>query len=189
MAKQDHDGKYTDPDLRKKIKEEIKASHKGGKKGQWSARKSQLLVREYEKRGGGYKSEKGQSQRNLEKWTEEEWQTKEGDTDARQDDGETKRYLPKKAWENMSEEEREETEQKKREGSKKGQQYVSNTDKAKEARKNDNDIPIVGYDELSAREVEKKIKGLSKDEIKAVRSYEKNNKNRKTLLERIESKL
>ena len=89
----------------------------------------------------------------------------------------------------MSEEEREETEQKKREGSKKGQQYVSNTDKAKEARKNANDIPIVGYDELSAREVEKKIKGLSKDEIKAVRSYEKNNKNRKTLLERIESKL
>ena len=189
MAKQDHDGKYTDPDLRKKIKEEIKSSHKGGKKGQWSARKSQLLVREYEKRGGGYESEKGRSQRNLEKWTEEEWQTKEGDTDARQDGDETKGYLPKKAWENMSEEEREETEQKKREGSKKGQQYVSNTDNAKEARKNANDILIVGYDELSVREVEEKIKDLSKDEIEAVRSYEKNNKNRKTLLERIESKL
>ncbi len=157
--------------------------------GQWSARKSQLLTQEYEKRGGGYKAEKGQSQKNLEKWTEDEWQTKEGEADARQDDGETKRYLPKKAWENMSEEEKEETEQKKREGSKKGQQYVSNTKEAKKARKNAKDVPINGYDELSVGEVEKKIKGLSKDEIKAVRSYEKNNKNRKTLLEKIDSKL
>ena len=44
---------YTDPELRERIKEEIKASDKGGKKGQWSARKSRLLAREYEKRGGG----------------------------------------------------------------------------------------------------------------------------------------
>ena len=44
--------KYTDPELREQIKEEIKESDKGGKKGQWSARKSQLLTREYEKRGG-----------------------------------------------------------------------------------------------------------------------------------------
>ncbi len=189
MAKQDYEEKYTHPELREEIKEEIKASDKGGKKGQWSARKSQLLTQEYEKRGGGYKGEKGQSQKNLEKWTEEEWQTKEGDADARQDDGETKRYLPKKAWENMSEEEKEETEKKKREGSKKGQQHVANTDEAKQARKNAKGLPIYDYDELSVEEVEKKIKGLSKDGIEAVRSYEKNNKNRKTLLERIDSKL
>jgi len=126
VAKQNYEEKYIDPELREKVKEEIKPSEKGGKKGQWSARKSHLLTQEYEKRGGGYKGEKGQSQKNLEQWTEEEWQTKEGDADARQDDGETKRYLPKKVWENMSEEEKEETEQKKREGSKKGQQYVSN---------------------------------------------------------------
>ena len=135
MAKQDHEEKHTHPELREEIKEEIKASEKGGEKGQWSARKSQLLTQEYEKRGGGYKGEKGQSQKNLEKWTEEEWQTKEGDADARQDDGETKRYLPKKAWEKMSDEEKEETEKKKREGSKEGEQYVSNTDEAKKARK------------------------------------------------------
>ncbi len=110
MAKQEYEAKYTDPGLREKIKEEIKASDKGGKEGQWSARKSQLLTQEYEKRGGGYK---GQSQINLEEWTEEEWQTKEGDA---QEDGETK--LSPKAWETMSEAEKEETEQKKREGSK-----------------------------------------------------------------------
>ena len=66
MAKQDYEEKYTDPELREKVKEEIRASDKGGKKGQWSARKSQLLTQEYEKRGGGYKGEKGQSQKNLE---------------------------------------------------------------------------------------------------------------------------
>jgi len=31
--------KYTDPDLREEIKEEVKAGDKGGKPGQWSARK------------------------------------------------------------------------------------------------------------------------------------------------------
>lgn len=136
MARQDYEQKYTHPELREEIKEEIKASDRGGNKGQWSARKSQLLTQEYEKRGGGYKGEKDQSQRNLEKWTEEEWQTKEGDAQARQNDGETKRYLPKEAWENMSEEEKQETEKKKREGSREGKQYVPNTDEAKEARKN-----------------------------------------------------
>ena len=89
----------------------------------------------------------------------------------------------------MSEEEKEVTEQKKGEGSKKGQQYVSNTEEAKEARKNAKEVPINGYDDLSVGEIEKKIKGLSKDEIKTVRSYEKNNKNRKTLLEKIDGKL
>jgi hypothetical protein len=189
VAKQNYEEKYTHPELREKVKEEIKASDKGGKEGQWSARKSQLLTQEYEKRGGGYKGEKGQSQKNLEEWTEEEWQTKEGEADARQDAGETKRYLPKKAWENMSEEEKEETEQKKRAGSRQGQQYVSNTEEAKEARKNANEVPINGYDDLSVGEVEKKLRGLSKAEIEAVRSYEKNTKNRKTLLENIEGKL
>ena len=187
MAKQDYEEKYTHPELREKIKEEIKASDKGGKEGQWSARKSQLLTQEYEKQGGGYKGEKGQSQKNLEKWTEEEWQTKDGDANARQDDGETKRYLPKKAWENMSEKEKEETEQKKRQGSKKGEQYVSNTKEAKKARK-DAQLPLNGYDDLGVEDIEKKIKGLSKDDVRAVRDYEKSNKNRKTLLETLDAR-
>ncbi len=187
MAKQDYEEKYTHPDLREKIKEEIKASDRGGKRGQWSARKSQLLTREYEKQGGGYKGGKGQSQKNLEKWTEEEWQTREGDANARKDDGETKRYLPKKAWENMSEEEKEETDQKKREGSKEGQQHVSNTAEARQAHK-DARVPINNYDDLSVEEVKKEIQGFSKDQIKAVRNYEKNNKNRKTLLETLDAR-
>ena len=189
MAKQDYEEKYTHPELRERIKEEIKASDKGGKEGQWSARKSQLLTQEYEKQGGGYKGEKNQSQKDLEEWTEKDWQTKEGEADARQDNGETKRYLPKKAWENMNEEEKEETERKKREGSKQGQQYVSNTDEAKQARKEAATLPLKGYDDLGVEEVEKKAKGLSKDEIQDLLAYEKQHKNRKMLVEALEGKL
>jgi len=187
MAKQDYEEKYTHPELREKIKEEIKASDKGGEKGQWSARKSQLLTQEYEKQGGGYKGEKGESQKNLEKWTDEEWQTKEGDANARGDGG-TKRYLPKKAWENMSEEEKEETEKKKREGSKKGQQHVPNTGEAKQARK-DAEVPLKKYDDLTVDEIKKKLRGLSKNDVEAVRDYEKKNANRKTLLETLDARI
>lgn len=188
MAKQDYREKYTHPELRERIREEIKASDKGGKKGQWSARKSQLLTREYEKQGGGYKGEKDQSQKDLEKWTDEEWQTKEGNAEARQD-GETKRYLPKKAWEHMSEEEKEETERKKSEGSKQGRQYVSNTDEARRARKEAAALPLNDYDDLGVDEVQKKAKGLSKDDIQSLLDYEKRHKNRKTLVEALDRKL
>ena len=75
MAKTSNEDKYTDPELRERIKEEIKATDKGGNKGQWSARKSQLLTQEYEQRGGGYKGDKDENQKNLKKWTDEEWQT------------------------------------------------------------------------------------------------------------------
>jgi len=47
--------------------------------------------------------------------------------------GYTKRYLPEKAWASLSPEEREDTDQKKRAGSKQGKQFVANTEKAKRA--------------------------------------------------------
>jgi hypothetical protein len=48
-------GNYTKPGMRKSLFEKIKAGTKGGKAGQWSARKAQLLASEYKKAGGGYK--------------------------------------------------------------------------------------------------------------------------------------
>lgn len=48
-------GNYTKPAMRKRLFEKIKAGSKGGKPGQWSARKAQLLASEYKKAGGGYK--------------------------------------------------------------------------------------------------------------------------------------
>ena len=46
---------YTKPTLRKKLFEKIKSGSKGGRAGQWSARKAQMLASEYKKAGGGYK--------------------------------------------------------------------------------------------------------------------------------------
>ena len=48
-------GNYTKPGLRKRIFQRIKAGTKGGKAGQWSARKAQMLAKAYKKAGGGYK--------------------------------------------------------------------------------------------------------------------------------------
>ena len=47
-------GNYTKPTLRKRLFERIKRGTKGGKAGQWSARKAQMLAKAY-KAGGGYK--------------------------------------------------------------------------------------------------------------------------------------
>ena len=48
-------GNYTKPSLRKRLFEQIKGGSKGGDAGEWSARKAQMLAREYKKAGGGYK--------------------------------------------------------------------------------------------------------------------------------------
>ena len=68
-------------------------------------RAAQMMASEYKKRGGGYttdKKDKDESQKHLDNWTEEEWQTKDGGEHAKKDDGTEQRYLPKKAWEEMS---------------------------------------------------------------------------------------
>ena len=49
-------GNYTNPGMRKRMFQSIKAGSKGGNPGQWSARKAQLLAARYKKAGGGYKS-------------------------------------------------------------------------------------------------------------------------------------
>jgi hypothetical protein len=123
MSHKNYAEKYTKPELRRKIKQEIMESDKGGKPGQWSARKSQLLVQEYEKRGGGYQGEKDEAARSLEEWTEQNWQTQEGDGKARKNN-KTKRYLPQKVWERLSEEEKQEVEENKQSASQQGEQYA-----------------------------------------------------------------
>ncbi len=49
-------GNYTKPSMRKRIFNAVKAGSKGGRPGQWSARKAQLVASRYKKAGGGYKS-------------------------------------------------------------------------------------------------------------------------------------
>jgi|TARA_R100000479_G_C6320710_1_gene177619 hypothetical protein len=49
-------GNYTKPAMRKRLFNKIKAGTKGGKAGQWSARKAQMLAKEYKAKGGGYRN-------------------------------------------------------------------------------------------------------------------------------------
>lgn len=121
---------YTKPGLRDRLKRRIMAGSKGGAAGQWSARKAQLLAQEYRRAGGGYRGSKGKGQRSLDKWTSEKWRTSDGKRARRR--GGTARYLPEKAWRRLSTGEREATNRKKREASRRGRQFVSNTRRARE---------------------------------------------------------
>jgi|TARA_E500000331_G_scaffold346196_1_gene384754 hypothetical protein len=49
-------GNYTKPTMRKNLFNRIKAGSSGGKPGQWSGRKAQMLAKQYKDKGGGYKS-------------------------------------------------------------------------------------------------------------------------------------
>ncbi len=128
----DYEADYTEPELRARLKEEIKGGDRGGRPGQWSARKSQLLTTEYEK-AGGYEHEgrRTESQKHLDEWTKQDWHTADGGSDARGEDG-TARYLPDAAWQLLSPEEQEATDTRKKQGD---AQHVANTDAAKQARK------------------------------------------------------
>jgi len=48
-------GNYTKPTMRKNLVARVKASSKGGKPGQWSSRKAQMVAKQYKAKGGGYK--------------------------------------------------------------------------------------------------------------------------------------
>lgn len=180
MAK---DETYTEPELRQRLKDEIQAGDKGGKPGQWSARKAQLLVQRYEKEGGGYVDEghRSDKQKHLEQWGEQDWKTRSGDADARSSDG-TSRYLPEVAWKLLSTSERKATDRKKK---KDDEQFVANTDAAKEARK------AAELLTLSARDAQKAVRAMEgKSQLERARKAEKEHgKARKTVLAAIDRAL
>ena len=113
---------YTDTALRERIKKRVMAGTKGGKAGQWSARKAQLVAKEYEKAGGGYTGGKTKAQKSLSKWTGEEWGTKSGKPSTQGPKATGERYLPKAAREALSHQEYAATTRAKREATKAGKQ-------------------------------------------------------------------
>lgn len=115
---------YTKPELRERLKNQIMSSSKGGKPGQWSARKAQLLVQSYKKSGGGYSGSKTSGQKSLSKWTKEKWGTKSGKPSTQGPKATGERYLPKKAREALTKEEYARTSAAKRKGTKSGKQFV-----------------------------------------------------------------
>lgn len=124
---------YTRPELRERVKAKVMAGNKGGRPGQWSARKAQLVAAEYERSGGAYKHPRDKAQQHLHEWTEEHWTTADGKPAKR---GTTmKRYLPEEAWKKLTPAQRRATDAKKVEGSRSGKQFVANTSAAASARR------------------------------------------------------
>jgi len=107
--------KKSNPALWEKAKSQAKAKM-GGKH---SARAMQLAVSLYKKMGGKYGGPKKET--DLSKWTKQNWRTKSGKPSS--ETGE--RYLPEKAIKSLSSSEYAATTRAKREGTKKGKQFVA----------------------------------------------------------------
>ena len=155
--------KKTDPALWETVKAKVTASDKGGKPGQWSARKAQAATKAYKDAGGGYAGKKADDN-HLKEWTDEEWDTKSGAKSG--DTGE--RYLPKAARETISDAEYDRSTRKKRADSARGRQHSKQPDDV--ARKAAAARDGAGHTkaDLLAKAREKNIAGrsrMSKDEL------------------------
>jgi hypothetical protein len=108
----------TNPALWEAVKDEVKQGSRGGEAGEWSARKAQLAVQEYKKRGGGYRG-KASAENPPKQWAENDWSPKSG-----RPSGETgERYVAHEARDASTDEEYRATNEKQREDSEKGKQF------------------------------------------------------------------
>ena len=106
-----------------KLWEAAKREAKEKMGGKHSARAMQLAVAIYKKKGGKFEGKKS-SENSLARWTRQEWRTSDGSNSEGK-----KRYLPDKAWDELSASEKAATNRAKAEGNKKGEQYVKQPDK------------------------------------------------------------
>jgi hypothetical protein len=108
-----------------KLWEQAKTQAKSKMGGKHSARAMQLAGKIYKEKGGSYSGPKTNSQKDLSKWTKEDWGTKSGKPSTQGPKATGERYLPKKARESLSSKEYAATTKAKREGIKKGKQFVA----------------------------------------------------------------
>lgn len=108
-----------------KLWEQAKAQAKAKMGGKHSARAMQLAGKIYKDKGGGYSGEKTEAQKSLSKWTKEDWGTKSGKNSTVGSKATGERYLPKRAREALSPAEYAATTRAKREGTRKGEQFVA----------------------------------------------------------------
>jgi|TARA_R100000995_G_scaffold83347_1_gene59032 hypothetical protein len=118
ISKAKKTAKKRNPALWSRIKSAVKAGSKGGRAGQWSARKAQLAVQRYKKSGGGYKGKKT-GKTGLSRWTKQKWGTKSGKPSRKTGE----RYLPKKARQALSPQEYGASTRAKRKATKQGKQF------------------------------------------------------------------
>tara|TARA_R110000823_G_scaffold36223_5_gene99092 strand:+ start:57 stop:437 length:381 start_codon:yes stop_codon:yes gene_type:complete len=107
-----------------------KARAKAKMGGKHSARAMQLAVKYYKDAGGTYSGSKKKSNK-LSKWSKQKWTTKSGKPSSKTGE----RYLPEKAIKALSSKEYEATTKAKREGTKKGKQFVKQPKKVAEKTK------------------------------------------------------
>ena len=70
-----------------------------------------------------------------------------------------------------------------------GDQVLAQADRARRAAGVGPSFPIIGYDDLSASQVQGRLDSLTPAQLRKVRDYEKRNANRKSVLSAVESKL
>lgn len=109
----------TRPALWNEVVREVTAGSKGGRPGEWSARKAQLAVALYKAAGGGYVGAKS-PKNSLARWTRERWGTKSG----RASLATGERYLPAAAIAALSDAEYAATTRAKRAGLRRGEQFT-----------------------------------------------------------------
>ena len=113
--------RYTKPKLRERIKNRIMRGNKGGRPGQWSARKSQMLALAYKRAGGGYRGGKSKAAKSLSRWSKQKWRTKSGKNSRKTGE----RYLPSRLIKKMSSSQYAYETRKKRKATKSGKQRAS----------------------------------------------------------------
>jgi len=105
--------KKSNPKLWESVVKKVKKGSKGGPPNKWSARKSQLAVKEYKRRGGRYIGKKSNCN-SLTKWSREKWGYTKGSNPKKH----RGRYLPEKVRKMLTP--KEIREENRRKGSKRG---------------------------------------------------------------------
>lgn len=151
--------KKTDPALWARIKARITQGDKGGKPGQWSARKAQMAVQAYQKAGGGYVGKKT-ADNHLQQWTEQDWDTASGQPSA--ETGE--RYLPHNAREHLSQRDYHRSTRKKRADNRAGRQHSAQPADVAEKTAHHRTPSLSGLTkaELMKRAISREIRGRSR---------------------------
>jgi hypothetical protein len=63
---------YTKPEMRERLKNKILNQETAGtESGKWSARKAMLLAKQYKEKGGGYRGQRSEKQKDLKQWAKE----------------------------------------------------------------------------------------------------------------------
>ncbi len=70
-----------------------------------------------------------------------------------------------------------------------GDQVLAQADRARRVAGVGPSFPILGYDDLTAAQVQSRLDALTPAELRKIRDYERRNANRKSVLNAVESKL